>query len=215
MFFGFIRFITNIFKQDSPKVVLEETNDSEMKYLIVGLGNVGEKYVDTRHNIGFLVVDAIAKKFDVPFKSDQLGDVALVKHKGRFIYLLKPNTFMNLSGKSTRFWLQKLKIEKTNLLVVVDDLNIDFGKVRLRGKGSDGGHNGLKSLNDLLQGSNFARLRMGIGNQFGTGRQINYVLGEWNKEETKELPFLIDDAVDASLAFCSIGLGQAMNQFNK
>ena len=185
-----------------------------MKYLIVGLGNMGPDYDNTRHNVGFEVVDYLAKAFDASFKHEQLGDVAKVKHKGRTFILLKPSTYMNRSGKSVRFWLQKEKVKKENLLVVLDDLNLPFGKQRLRGKGSDGGHNGLKDITQLCQGNNYARLRIGIGNEFSKGYQADYVLSEWNSEERDQLGEIITKAADTVLAFGTIGLARTMNQFN-
>lgn len=186
-----------------------------MKYLIVGLGNMGAKYDDTRHNIGFDIIDALAKDLGAEWKNDQLGDIARGKHKGRTLVLLKPSTYMNLSGKAVRYWMQKEKINKRNLLVIVDDLNLDFGKQRLRGKGSDGGHNGLKDINNMTGGNNYARLRFGIGNGFSKGRQVDFVLGEWSSEERDKLPELIQYAVDTAKSFAAIGLNFTMNAFNK
>lgn len=186
-----------------------------MKYLIVGLGNMGAKYDDTRHNVGFDVVDALAKEFDVEWKHEHLGDIAKGKHKGRTLVLLKPSTYMNLSGKAVRYWMNKEKINKENLLVIVDDLNLEFGKQRLRGKGSDGGHNGLKDINNMCGGNNYARLRFGIGNAFSKGRQVDFVLGEWTSEEREKLPELIKYAGDTAKSFAAIGLNFTMNTFNK
>lgn len=186
-----------------------------MKYLIVGLGNMGAKYDNTRHNIGFDVVDALAKDLGAEWKDDQLGDIARGKHKGRTLVLLKPSTYMNLSGKAVRYWLQKEKINKENMLVIMDDLNLDFGKQRLRGKGSDGGHNGLKDINKMTGGNNYARLRFGIGDDFSRGRQVDFVLGEWSSEERDKLPELIQYAVDTAKSFAAIGLSFTMNTFNK
>ena len=185
-----------------------------MKYLIAGLGNMGAEYDNTRHNIGFDVVDALAKEFNVEFKNDQLGDIAEFKHRGRTVVLLKPSTYMNRSGKAVRYWLQKQKIEVSNLLVIVDDLNLEFGKIRLRGKGSDGGHNGLKDINQVLGTSQYARIRFGIGSDFPRGRQVDYVLGEWSSEEADQLPELIDRAREMSKSFVAIGLAHTMSQFN-
>jgi len=186
-----------------------------MKYLIVGLGNIGAEYEDTRHNIGFLVADKLAQKFDVKFKDNRLGFTTEFKHKGRTFYLLKPTTYMNLSGKAVQHWLTKHSIKPENLLVVVDDLNLDFGILRMRGKGSDGGHNGLKSINQVLGNNKYARLRFGIGSEFGKGKQVDYVLGEWTKAEREELPDLIDKSAEMCTAFGTIGLQFTMNQFNK
>lgn len=186
-----------------------------MKYLIAGLGNIGAEYAHTRHNIGFEVVDKMADSLGSSWKEEHLGAIAECKHKGRTFVLLKPNTYMNRSGQSIRYWLQKKGIEKENLLVVLDDLNLSFGKQRLRGKGSDGGHNGLKNIDQLLGGNDYARLRLGIGNEFKTGQQIDFVLGEWSDEEKKALPEIIDYAVETVKSFGAIGLSHTMNQFNK
>lgn len=186
-----------------------------MKYLIVGLGNIGAKYANTRHNIGFDVLDHLAGEAGSSWKTDQLGDIAEVKHRGRTLVLLKPSTYVNLSGKAVRYWLQKEKIGKENLLVVLDDLNLPFGKQRLRGKGSDGGHNGLKSIDQLTGGNDYARLRLGIGDDFQQGRQVNFVLGEWSEEERKQLPEIMSYAADTIKSFSAIGLQHTMNQFNK
>ena len=186
-----------------------------MKYLIVGLGNMGAEYDNTRHNIGFDVVDALAKEFDVIFKNDSLGDLAEFKHKGRTFVLLKPSTYMNLSGKAVRAWLTKKKIEKQNLLVIVDDMNIDLGLLRLRGKGSDGGHNGLKSIDQMTGGNNYARIRFGIGNDFSKGRQVDFVLGKWTSEEQDILPEIIKRASDGVKKFGTIGLAHTMTELNK
>ena len=192
----------------------EEAKDNEMKYLIAGLGNMHPDYDGTRHNIGFEVVDLMAMEKQGTFKNDTLGDVAVIKHRGRQIYLLKPSTYMNLSGKSVRYWLQKLKIPVDNLLVVVDDINIDFGTLRLRGKGASGGHNGLKDVEKMLGTSKYARLRVGIGSDFSRGQQVDFVLGKWSDEEMDKLGKILGKCSDAALSFCSIGLGHTMNQFN-
>ncbi|MEM1321486.1 MAG: aminoacyl-tRNA hydrolase [Bacteroidota bacterium] len=186
-----------------------------MKYLIVGLGNMGAEYDGTRHNIGFKVVEELAKEFEATFKHEQLGDLAELRHKGRTFVLLKPSTYMNLSGKAVRYWLQKKKILPENLLVVVDDLNLPFGKQRLRAKGSDGGHNGLKSIDQLNGGNKYARLRIGIGREFSKGRQVNYVLGPWSEEEQKQLPEILKYASDTIKSFGTVGLTHTMNRFNK
>ncbi|TXB64175.1 aminoacyl-tRNA hydrolase [Phaeodactylibacter luteus] len=185
-----------------------------MKYLIAGLGNIGPEYVNTRHNIGFDVVDGLAARHGGEWKTDKLGDVATIKHRGRTFVLLKPSTYMNRSGKAVHYWLQKEKIEKSRLLVVIDDLNLPFGKQRLRGKGSDGGHNGLKDIDQVTGGNNYARLRLGIGNEFSKGRQVDYVLGKWSQEEMDGLPEIVKRAGEACIAFGSIGLQHAMSQYN-
>lgn len=186
-----------------------------MKYLIAGLGNMGAKYDDTRHNIGFEVVDYLAKEFEVSFKNDTLGDIAEFKHRGRTFVLLKPSTYMNLSGKAIRYWLQKKKIQNSNLLVVLDDLNLTFGRQKLKGKGSDGGHNGLKDIDQILGGNKYARLRIGIGSDFHSGQQVDFVLGEWSSEEKKQLPDILKYASDTVKSFGAIGLPHTMNKFNK
>lgn len=195
----------------SPKI--EE--DTTMKFLIAGLGNMGADYDGTRHNIGFDVVDALARKFDVTFTNDTHGNLAQFKHKGKTFILLKPTTYMNLSGKAVRYWLQKEKIPQENLLVILDDLNLDFGKQRLRPKGNDGGHNGLKSIDGLLGNQDYARLRVGIGSNFPKGRQADYVLGQWTKDEAAKLPEILPVSCDIVLSFGTIGMEMTMNQFNK
>ena len=193
---------------------IETEKASDMKYLVVGLGNMHPDYDDTRHNVGFEVVDYIAKKFDVSFKNANLGDIAEVKHKGRTLILLKPSTYMNRSGKAVRYWLQKKKVNVRNLLVVVDDMNIDLGRVRLRKKGSDGGHNGLKDINNILGSNVYARLRVGIGSDFKKGRQVDFVLGKWNKKEQEELPDILKKSCDTTLAYATIGIDRAMSSHN-
>ncbi|MEM1220027.1 MAG: aminoacyl-tRNA hydrolase [Bacteroidota bacterium] len=186
-----------------------------MKYLIVGLGNMGADYDGTRHNIGFDVVDHLAKEFDCTWKDDHLGDITEFRHKSRTFILLKPSTYMNLSGKAVRYWLQKKGVKKENLLVILDDLNLNFGQQRLRGKGSDGGHNGLKNIDQLNGGNNYARLRLGIGNDYAKGRQVNFVLGKWTDEEQDGLPEIIKHAGETVKAFATIGLTRTMNSYNK
>jgi len=192
----------------------QQIEPDTMKYLIAGLGNMGAEYDHTRHNVGFEVVNHLAETFDVSFKNDTQGDLATFKHKGRTFILLKPSTFMNRSGKAVRYWLQKEKISKENLLVVVDDLNLPFGKIRLRGKGSAGGHNGLKSIDQLTGGNDYARLRIGIGDDYHKGQQANYVLGKWSAEEQEQLPEIIERAGETVKAFGTIGLQHAMSQYN-
>lgn len=202
----FKNLFSNFFKKEEP---------DPMKYLIAGLGNMGAEYDGTRHNIGFDIVDILAREFEVKFKNDSLGDIAEFKHKGRTFILLKPSTFMNRSGKAVRYWMQKKKILPENLLVIIDDLNINFGVQRLRGKGSDGGHNGLKDINQMLGTNSYARLRIGIGNNYAKGRQANFVLGQWSKEEGEKLPEIYKNATDAVKAFGTIGLSRAMTASNK
>lgn len=186
-----------------------------MKYLIAGLGNIGREYLDTRHNIGFLVLDRMAAEAKMSFNTETLGDICHLRHKGRTFVLLKPSTYMNRSGKAVQYWLQKEKIPKENLLVVLDDLNLEFGKQRLRGKGSDGGHNGLKDIDQMTGGNNYARLRIGIGRPTHKGQQVDYVLGTWTTEEKEKLPEILQYAVDTIKSFGTAGLELSMNQFNK
>jgi PTH1 family peptidyl-tRNA hydrolase len=185
-----------------------------MKYLIAGLGNIGDEYADTRHNIGFQVVDHLAASLEGSWKSVSLGSRSDVKYKGRTLILLKPNTYMNLSGKSVAYWLQKEKIPVENLLVIVDEIQLDLGTIRLRGKGTDGGHNGLKDVEEQLTTNEYARLRVGIGKNFKPGGQIKYVLGRWSPEENKILPQVIEAGANAVKAFVSIGLKRAMETVN-
>ena len=185
-----------------------------MKFLIVGLGNPGEKYKNTRHNIGFKVVDEIAKQLEGTFKTEKHADICEVKFKGRTLVLVKPNTFMNLSGKAVNYWLQSEKVTPENLVVITDDIALPFGKLRMKGKGSDGGHNGLKDIQAKLNTSAYARLRFGVGNEFKPGRQVDYVLGEWDKEETLALPERIDTAKEFIKGFTTIGLAKTMSNLN-
>jgi len=183
-----------------------------MKFLIAGLGNIGPDYEQTRHNIGFMVLDAFAKASNV-FEDKRYGYVAETRLRNQSLILLKPSTFMNLSGNAVRYWLQKEKIETENLLVVVDDLSLPFGMLRLKAKGSDAGHNGLKHIQELI-GQNYPRLRFGIGNNFPRGAQINYVLEEFSDEEKQQLPQRIETAVDIIRSFCLSGIDFTMNQYN-
>ena len=185
-----------------------------MKYLIAGLGNIGPDYENTRHNIGFMVLDALAKASNAVFEDKRYGFVSEMRLKNKHLILLKPSTFMNLSGNAIRYWMQKEKIETKNLLVVVDDLALPFGMLRLKSKGSDAGHNGLKHIQDLI-GQKYPRLRFGIGDDFARGSQINYVLEEFSEEEKKQLPERIDAASDIIRSFCLAGVDITMNQFNK
>lgn len=185
-----------------------------MKYLVVGLGNIGDEYKNTRHNIGFKVLDALANASSAVFKTDRLGDVATIKHKGRTFILLKPSTYMNLSGKAVNYWMQQEKISLLNIIIITDDLALPFGKLRMRGKGSDGGHNGLKNINQVLGRNDYARIRFGVGSDFQKGKQVDYVLGEWSDEEKEQLSERIDLAKDMIFAFGTIGLNRAMSEFN-
>lgn len=185
-----------------------------MKYLVVGLGNIGPEYADTRHNIGFDVLDAFVKASNAVFEDKRYGAVCELKLKGRTVVLLKPNTYMNLSGKAVSYWMQKEKVALEDLLVVVDDLALPFGTLRLRGQGSDGGHNGLKNINALLGTNAYARLRLGIGNDFRKGEQIDYVLGSWTAEESEALPALLGRGGEVITSFVLQGLARTMNVFN-
>lgn len=185
-----------------------------MKYLIVGLGNIGAEYELTRHNIGFLILDRLAEKQKTSFAPARLGDQTMIKYKSRSIYLVKPSTYMNLSGKAVNYWLNTLKLPKENLLVVVDDIALPFGSLRMRAKGSDAGHNGMKSIEQLTGGNNYPRLRFGIGNDFHPGRQVDYVLSKFSQEEFNLLPVKMDKAIDMILSFCTVGINRTMNQFN-
>ncbi|WP_422158968.1 aminoacyl-tRNA hydrolase [Polaribacter sp.] len=184
------------------------------KFLIVGLGNVGDTYVNTRHNIGFKIVDEAAEEHNVTFETDKLGDIATFRFKGRTFILLKPSTFMNLSGKAVKYWMDKEKISVDNLLVVTDDLNIDFGTIRIKAKGSDGGHNGLKDIQEKLGTNVYPRFRFGVGSNYSKGRQVDYVLGEWNKEETSLLIERLPTSSKVITSFGTIGLAKTMNEFN-
>jgi PTH1 family peptidyl-tRNA hydrolase len=188
---------------------------NSMKYLIVGLGNVGAEYQGTRHNIGFDVVDFIVEQAKTTFSNKTLADVAEVKHRGRNLVLIKPTTFMNRSGKAVNYWMDKYRIPKERVLIVLDDLNLDFGTIRLRAKGSDGGHNGLKDIDQALSGNNYARLRIGIGNKFHKGQQVNFVLGKWSEEENKYLDQVIRAGANAAKSFAAIGLKFTMEKFNR
>lgn len=183
-----------------------------MKFLIAGLGNVGDEYAHTRHNIGFDVADALAPASD--FHLDRLAYYASLKFKGRILHVIKPTTYMNLSGKAVKYWMEKEKISLENVLVVTDDIALPYGKIRLRKEGSDGGHNGLKNITEALGTSAFPRLRFGIGGDFPKGHQVDYVLGKWTKEEEKLLPQRIDVAVEAVKSFATIGIERAMNTYN-
>ena len=185
-----------------------------MKFLIAGLGNIGPQYELTRHNIGFLTLDRLADVHKVDFASSRLADKAELKYKGKQIHLIKPTTFMNLSGKAVNYWLQQLAIPREQLLVVVDDIALPFGQLRMRAKGSSAGHNGLGHIEEVLGGQDYARLRMGIGSDFSKGQQVDYVLGNFGKEELDALPAFMDKAAEAILAFCTIGVERAMNLHN-
>jgi PTH1 family peptidyl-tRNA hydrolase len=184
------------------------------KFLIVGLGNIGAEYVNTRHNIGFKVVDFLAKKEGISFETVKLGALAEYKFKGRTFLLLKPNTYMNLSGKAVLYWMEKEKIPLENILVITDDLNLSFGAIRIRKKGSDGGHNGLKSIQATLNTTDYARFRFGISDEFKKGKQVDYVLGEWDDTEKAALPERLELASEIIKSFGTAGLENTMSAFN-
>lgn len=191
-----------------------EENATMKKYLIVGLGNIGEKYQNTRHNIGFKILDHFGSKEDVTFSTDKLADRAEYKLKGRLFILVKPNTYMNLSGKAVQYWLKKENISLENMLVITDDLNLPFGSLRVKTKGSDGGHNGLKDIQDKLGTTKYNRFRFGISDSFGKGRQVDYVLGEWTGEEQDRLTERLEKSVEIIKSFVLSGVNNTMNTFN-
>jgi len=185
-----------------------------LKYIVFGLGNIGSEYENTRHNIGFYILDAFAKASNVVFESSRYASVAEVKFKGRTIVLVKPTTYMNLSGKAVNYWMQTEKIGVENILVVLDDLALPFGTIRIKKKGSDGGHNGLKNINQVLGQNNYPRLRFGIGDDFSKGRQIDYVLGEWSRDEDLALPERADKCIEAIKCFTTQGIDRTMSDYN-
>lgn len=193
---------------------IELQEPEQMKFLVVGLGNIGAEYQGTRHNIGFTVVEALARQADVSFATQRYGDVAMMRVKNQQLLLLKPSTYMNLSGEAVRYWVQKEKITLDHILVVVDDIALPFGALRLRGKGADGGHNGLKSIDQLLGSQQYARLRFGVGSDFPRGAQVDYVLGHPTAEQLAILPDRVKLATDAIRAFCLSGIDFAMTHYN-
>jgi PTH1 family peptidyl-tRNA hydrolase len=204
------RFFHKLFNSSKEK----QKEPSMKKFLIVGLGNIGDKYTNTRHNIGFKILDEVAEEHNVAFETDKLGDVTTFRFKGRTFVLLKPSTFMNLSGKAVKYWMDKEKIGIDNLLVVTDDLNIDFGTIRVKAKGSDGGHNGLKDIQEKLNTTKYPRFRFGVGANYSKGRQVDYVLGEWDKEETSQLIERLPTSAKVITSFGTAGLANTMNTFN-
>jgi PTH1 family peptidyl-tRNA hydrolase len=198
-----------IFKRNRP-----EENIPMKKFLIVGLGNIGSEYANTRHNIGFKVLDYIANQEGISFQSVKLGDVAELKIKGRTLLLLKPNTYMNLSGKAVNYWMEKEKIEKENLLVITDDLNLAFGTFRIKTKGTDGGHNGLKNIQLVLNSTEYPRFRFGISDAFKKGKQVDYVLGEWDDTEKETLKVRLELCTEIIKSFALAGLNTTMNLYN-
>ena len=188
--------------------------DITMKYLIVGLGNIGPEYAETRHNIGFMVLDYLAKKFDGQFDTGRHAFVAEIKTKGRTFVLVKPTTYMNLSGKAVGHYMTSLKLPVENMLVITDDIAIPFGKIRIRAKGSAGGHNGLKHIEQTLGHNNYPRLRFGVGDAYSKGKQVDYVLSKFSEDEQAELQTLIEKAAEAVISFGTVGLERTMNFHN-
>jgi PTH1 family peptidyl-tRNA hydrolase len=221
-----IKWISNLFSSTKkenntdftkPEVHEHQKNKIESvsnKFLIVGLGNIGAEYVNTRHNIGFKIVDFLARKENVSFETVKLGALAQYKFKGRTFLLLKPNTYMNLSGKAVQYWMDKENIPLENILVITDDLNLPFGTIRIRQKGSDGGHNGLKNINLVLNTQNYARFRFGISDEFKKGKQVDYVLGDWDDAEKTALPERLEVASEIIKSFGTAGLENTMTAFN-
>ena len=204
------QFLIRLFRKNTS--VKEQ--DSMKKFLIVGLGNIGDKYENTRHNIGFKILDYFAKQEDLSFETQKLGNVATYKIKGRTFILLKPNTYMNLSGKAVLYWLTKEKIPLENLLIITDDLNLPFGSIRVKTKGSNGGHNGLKDTQDKLNTTKYNRFRFGISDAFNNGRQVDYVLGEWTTEENTQLKERLEKSIELIKSFGLAGINNTMNTFN-
>lgn len=207
---SFIRIINRLFGLDKPT----DATINMAKYLIVGLGNIGDEYQNTRHNIGFKIIDAFASEVGAKWEDKRYGAVSKCRVKNAELVLLKPSTYMNLSGQAVRYWLQQEKIPLENLFVLVDDLNIPFGTIRMRKQGSAGGHNGLKNIEQLLCTPNYARLRFGIGNEFTHGAQVNYVLGQWTPEENAAFPDRLKLTTDIIRSFCLQGIDRTMNQYN-
>ncbi len=209
MFRGFINWLKNCFSLRQ-----ESLEDTMKKFLIVGLGNIGKQYENTRHNIGFKILDYLASEENLDFETLKLGDVATYKFKGRTFVLLKPSTYMNLSGKAVKYWMVKEKVSIENVLIITDDINLPFGTLRLKTKGSHGGHNGLKDIQDKLNASVYNRFRFGISDDFRKGRQVDYVLGEWDKNEEASLPERLDKSIQVIKSFGTAGVVNTMNSFN-
>lgn len=205
-----IKWLFALFSKSKPA----DKTDGMNKFLIVGLGNIGAEYANTRHNIGFKALDFLAKKEGLSFENLKFGAVTELKLKGKTFFLLKPNTYMNLSGKAVKFWMDKENIPLQNVLIIADDLNLSFGTIRIRSKGSDGGHNGLKNITLILNTQEYARFRFGISDEFKKGKQIDYVLGEWNEEEKAKLPERLEVASEIIKSFGLAGLENTMTAFN-
>lgn len=205
------QFLKKLLSKKSSDTASEKTMK---KFLIVGLGNIGNEYQNTRHNIGFIVLDHLAKKESLIFETQKLGDISNYKFKGRNFILLKPSTYMNLSGKAVVYWMQKENIALENVLIITDDLNLPFGTLRLKTKGSDGGHNGLKDIQTKLGTVNYNRLRFGISDAFSKGRQVDYVLGEWTPEESEKLTERLEVCAEIIKSFGMSGVNNTMNLYN-
>jgi PTH1 family peptidyl-tRNA hydrolase len=205
-----LKYLASLF---APKPFLKE-DDAMKKYLIVGLGNIGQAYAETRHNIGFKILDALMEDEETPFETAKLGDVATFKLKGRSILCLKPSTYMNRSGKAVKYWLEKEKIPMEHLLVITDDINLSFGTIRVKTKGSDGGHNGLKDIQEHLGTTQYNRFRFGVGADFSKGRQVDYVLGQWNETETSKMAERLRKSTEVIKSFVLAGIHRTMNQYN-
>lgn len=203
-----MNFLRNLFSKK------QKTEPSEMKYLIAGLGNPGAEYAETRHNIGFMVLDKMAAAKELTFESNRYGHIVTYRHRGKQLILLKPNTYMNLSGKAIRYHMQQNGIEAQNIMVITDDLALPYGKIRIKPKGSSGGHNGLTHIEETLGSQAYPRLRFGIGSEFSKGAQVDYVLSKFSFTEQEALPALLDKCRDAVFSFVSEGLDRAMNKFN-
>ncbi|WP_027077219.1 aminoacyl-tRNA hydrolase [Maribacter antarcticus] len=204
-------FLKSLFKKESSFL-----NEDEImkKFLIVGLGNIGDEYKETRHNIGFKILDALGAKEEFSFETAKLGDIGMFKVKGRSVLCLKPSTYMNRSGKALKYWMDKEKIPLENVLVITDDINLQFGTIRIKTKGSDGGHNGLKDIQLFLQGNTYNRFRFGVGADFGKGRQVEYVLGKWNEDENSAIVERLKKSAEVVTSFVLAGITRTMNQFN-
>ena len=192
----------------------QPVEDPGMNYLVVGLGNIGAEYANTRHNMGFMILDAWAQASNVLFKTDRYGDVAEVSFKGRWFVLLKPSTYMNLSGNAVRYWMDKLKLPIGNLIVVCDDINLPFGTIRMRKNGSDGGHNGLRDIQFRLERTDWTRIRIGVGNDFNPGSQVDYVLGAFTQEQKEGVPGICEKVIEGIKNYSTIGPDRAMNLLN-
>jgi len=206
-----LKFLKALFRKDN-RYLNEE--DTMKKFLIIGLGNIGDEYAETRHNIGFKILDALAKKEGFTFETAKLGDLGTFKVKGRSVLCLKPATYMNRSGKALKYWMDKENIPLENVLVVTDDINLSFGTIRIKTKGSDGGHNGLKDIQLFLQSTQYNRFRFGVGADFGKGRQVDYVLGKWNAEENASIKERLAKSTEVVTSFVLAGIARTMNQFN-